>query len=391
MRRICLLCRRAARPAARRRGGPGPRPARQGTDRPDALCGRLRRRLRREREPGEAARRFPLARSTRRASSPPTPSCSPPAPRWPTSAARARSAPRCCGSGELDAEGVYRGSLWLKRRRRPHLRQPALHAALIRRRRDRAGPRRPARARPGIQRVTGRVYGDESAFDSLRGGPDSGYGVSVWVGPLSALSYNRGLFTEGGRGFQANPPGVRGRPARRRARGARDRGAAEAAGGPNPGRRDRPRERRLAADGAPDPAHQQAVGQLLRRDAPEGPRAPGRRPRDHQRRRARRRRPSRAGSARGPGSWTARGSRAATGRRRASIVRLLDGDVQARRLRPVRRLAPDRGPGRHALRPHAPRRRRSTAAAARPARSRTSAPSRATARRRAATTTPIRS
>jgi D-alanyl-D-alanine carboxypeptidase/D-alanyl-D-alanine-endopeptidase (penicillin-binding protein 4) len=50
------------------------------------------------------------------------------------------------------------------------------------------------------------VYGDESAFDSLRGGPDSGFGVSLWVGPLSALSYNRGLFTEGGRGFQANPP-----------------------------------------------------------------------------------------------------------------------------------------------------------------------------------------
>ena len=30
--------------------------------------------------------------------------------------------------------------------------------------------------------------------------------MSIWVGPLSGLSYNRGLFTEGGRGFQANPP-----------------------------------------------------------------------------------------------------------------------------------------------------------------------------------------
>ena len=54
--------------------------------------------------------------------------------------------------------------------------------------------------------MTGRVYGDESAFDSLRGGPDSSYATSIWVGPLSALSYNRGLFTESGRGFQANPP-----------------------------------------------------------------------------------------------------------------------------------------------------------------------------------------
>ena len=54
--------------------------------------------------------------------------------------------------------------------------------------------------------MTGRVFGDESRFDSLRGGPDSGYGTSVWVGPLSALSFNRGLVDRGGRGFQANPP-----------------------------------------------------------------------------------------------------------------------------------------------------------------------------------------
>jgi D-alanyl-D-alanine carboxypeptidase/D-alanyl-D-alanine-endopeptidase (penicillin-binding protein 4) len=58
----------------------------------------------------------------------------------------------------------------------------------------------------GIQRITGRIQGDESRFDSLRGGPDSRYGVSSYVGPLSALVYNRGLATERGRGFQSNPP-----------------------------------------------------------------------------------------------------------------------------------------------------------------------------------------
>ena len=84
--------------------------------------------------------------------------------------------------------------------------------------------------------MTGRVCGDESRFDSLRGGPDSGYGVSIWVGPLSALSYNRGLATEGGSAFQLNPPAfaaarldaaleargiaVRRKPARRRGAGA---------------------------------------------------------------------------------------------------------------------------------------------------------------------------
>ena len=60
--------------------------------------------------------------------------------------------------------------------------------------------------RAGVRRVTGRVLGDETLFDSLRGGPDSGYGVSVWVGPLSALSFNRGLAQENGRAFQRHPP-----------------------------------------------------------------------------------------------------------------------------------------------------------------------------------------
>jgi len=109
------------------------------------------------------------------------------------------------GTGELDAEGIYRGSLYLRGGGDPTFGSRRFTdrsyggGATVQ---DLAG----ALEEAGIQRVTGRVYGDESAFDSLRGGPDSGYGTSVWVGPLSALSYNRGLFTEGGRGFQANPP-----------------------------------------------------------------------------------------------------------------------------------------------------------------------------------------
>jgi D-alanyl-D-alanine carboxypeptidase/D-alanyl-D-alanine-endopeptidase (penicillin-binding protein 4) len=109
------------------------------------------------------------------------------------------------GTGELDTEGIYHGSLYLRGggdptfgSRRFTTRSYGGGATV----QDLAT----ALDEAGIQRVTGRVYGDESAFDSLRGGPDSGYGVSIWVGPLSALSYNRGLFTEGGNGFQANPP-----------------------------------------------------------------------------------------------------------------------------------------------------------------------------------------
>jgi D-alanyl-D-alanine carboxypeptidase/D-alanyl-D-alanine-endopeptidase (penicillin-binding protein 4) len=109
------------------------------------------------------------------------------------------------GTGELDTEGVFRGGIYLRGGGDPTFGSRGFTtrsygggatvqdlAALL--------------EDIGIERITGRVWGDESAFDSLRGGPDSGYGVSPWVGPLSALSYNRGLFTEGGRGFQANPP-----------------------------------------------------------------------------------------------------------------------------------------------------------------------------------------
>ena len=109
------------------------------------------------------------------------------------------------GAGELEEDGVWRGDLYLRGGGDPTFgsRRFATRsygggatveelAALL----DDAG----------IERVTGRIRGDESRHDSLRGGPDSGYGVSVWVGPLSALSYNRGLADEGGRAFQLNPP-----------------------------------------------------------------------------------------------------------------------------------------------------------------------------------------
>ena len=54
----------------------------------------------------------------------------------------------------------------------------------------------------GFERITGHVYGDESLFDNRRGGPDSGYGVSPWVGPISALDINHGY---GPGGFLNSP------------------------------------------------------------------------------------------------------------------------------------------------------------------------------------------
>ena len=222
------------------------------------------------------------------------------------------------GNGELDPEGVFRGSLYLRGGGDPTFGSRRFTAAAYgggATVQDLAALLEEA----GIQRVTGRVYGDESAFDSLRGGPDSGYGVSTWVGPLSALSFNRGLFTESGRGFQANPPAFAAARLDDALEAPRHPGAAEAARRRSrPAERDRPGERRLAADGAPDPADQQALGQLLRRDAAQGPRPPGRRRRAPPRAARASRPASRAGWARGPRSWTAPASRAATAPRRSA-------------------------------------------------------------------------
>ena len=59
----------------------------------------------------------------------------------------------------------------------------------------------------GIVEVTGRVRGDESAFDDRRGVPSSGFRLTSEVGPLSALTFNRG---RSGR----RSPYWQGRPAR---------------------------------------------------------------------------------------------------------------------------------------------------------------------------------
>jgi len=109
------------------------------------------------------------------------------------------------GRGELDEEGVFRGDLFLRGGG-----DPTFGSRRFTRRSYGGGATVDSLAarleQAGIQSVTGRVYGDESRFDSRRGGPDSGYRTSIWVGPLSALSFNRGLAPEGGRGFQSNPP-----------------------------------------------------------------------------------------------------------------------------------------------------------------------------------------
>jgi D-alanyl-D-alanine carboxypeptidase/D-alanyl-D-alanine-endopeptidase (penicillin-binding protein 4) len=61
-------------------------------------------------------------------------------------------------------------------------------------------------ARTGLTEVTGRVIGDESVFDGLRGPPSEGFRTSSYVGPLSALTFNRGFTGRRRPLFQASPP-----------------------------------------------------------------------------------------------------------------------------------------------------------------------------------------
>jgi serine-type D-Ala-D-Ala carboxypeptidase/endopeptidase (penicillin-binding protein 4) len=109
------------------------------------------------------------------------------------------------GRGELDEDGIYRGDLYLRGGG-----DPTFGSRTFTSRSYGSGATVEQLAglvdEAGIQRVTGRIFGDESKHDSLRGGPYSAFGVSIWVGPLSALSFNRGLATEAGGGYQSSPP-----------------------------------------------------------------------------------------------------------------------------------------------------------------------------------------
>jgi D-alanyl-D-alanine carboxypeptidase/D-alanyl-D-alanine-endopeptidase (penicillin-binding protein 4) len=95
-------------------------------------------------------------------------------------------------TAQVGADGVLPGDLYLRGGGDPTFgpgQAGRLVSALVR--------------QTGLQAVHGRVIGDESAFDGLRGPPSSGYRTSIYVGPLSALTFDRGVIR--GAGFQPKP------------------------------------------------------------------------------------------------------------------------------------------------------------------------------------------
>lgn len=109
------------------------------------------------------------------------------------------------GDGVHQANGTWRGDLYLRGGGDPTFGSAAFNQRNYRQAAT-AEALADAVAAAGIRRVTGRVYGDESRFDALRGGPYSAFRTSIYVGPLSALAYNRGFANDRGSAYQANPP-----------------------------------------------------------------------------------------------------------------------------------------------------------------------------------------
>lgn len=112
---------------------------------------------------------------------------------------------RLLSDGALDRRGVLHGSLWLQGAGDPTLGAPSFY--------DRYGgglgtnlfALKGQLRRAGVRGVTGRLYGDDSVFDRLRGVADSGYATSPYIGPLSGLSFDSGYRGSISQGFASDP------------------------------------------------------------------------------------------------------------------------------------------------------------------------------------------
>jgi serine-type D-Ala-D-Ala carboxypeptidase/endopeptidase (penicillin-binding protein 4) len=105
----------------------------------------------------------------------------------------ARLSTSVLAEGEPDAAGVVHGDLYLRGSGDPNF--DTLDANSLAQQ----------VADAGIVSVTGRVRGDESAFDGRRGVPSSGFALTSEVGVLSALTFNRGRSGRGSPYWQRRP------------------------------------------------------------------------------------------------------------------------------------------------------------------------------------------
>lgn len=116
-----------------------------------------------------------------------------------------RYATRLFAVGRIDRHGTLHGNLFLKGGGDPALGTDAFLNVYL------GGAGSPIEAlarkakRSGLRRVTGRLIGDDTVFDRLRGVADSGYATSSWIGPLSGLSLNAGFTSSSLSRFSSDP------------------------------------------------------------------------------------------------------------------------------------------------------------------------------------------
>jgi serine-type D-Ala-D-Ala carboxypeptidase/endopeptidase (penicillin-binding protein 4) len=110
--------------------------------------------------------------------------------------------------GTVDRNGVLRGSLYLRGGGDPALGSPAFYGRYLGGLGTNLFALKAQVRAAGIERVTGRLYADDTVFDRLRGVADSGYATSFYIGPLSGLAFNSGYRDSRASGFASDPAKV---------------------------------------------------------------------------------------------------------------------------------------------------------------------------------------
>jgi serine-type D-Ala-D-Ala carboxypeptidase/endopeptidase (penicillin-binding protein 4) len=92
--------------------------------------------------------------------------------------------------GKVDSGGVLHGSLYLQGGGDPALGTPTFYDGYLAGLGTNLFSLTPQVKAAGIERITGRLYADDTIFDRRRGVADSGYATSPYIGPLSGLAFD---------------------------------------------------------------------------------------------------------------------------------------------------------------------------------------------------------